>query len=150
MLQVILKEESRSGVMGLILVPTRELCSQIEKVLKHLLDFCGKDITLFAVSGTRSVSVEKPRMKEKPTILVRTPARICENIRVGNLTLVDLKILCIDEADLILSFGYEDDMKFLTQNLPQRAHQCLLMSATLSEDILKLKQLIMHEPIVIK
>ena len=64
--------------------------------------------------------------------------------------MINLQILCIDEADLILSFGYEDDMKMITQNLPAKPCQCILTSATLSEDILKLKTLLMHDPVVIK
>ena len=53
-------------------------------------------------------------------------------------------MLCIDEADLIFSFGYEDDMKLITQNLPQRSYQCILTSATLTDNVLTLKQLVMH------
>lgn len=76
--------------------------------------------------------------------------RVCDHVQKGNLTLINLQILCIDEADLILSFGYEDDMKMITQNLPSKPCQCILTSATLSEDILKLKTLLMHDPVVVK
>lgn len=150
LVQRVIKNHEAEGPLALILAPTRELCAQIEQVLSVLLDFCENKIDVFCASGARNVKVEVPRLQEKPLILIGTPARICDHVQKGNLTLINVETLCIDEADLILSFGYEDDMKMITQNLPPKAYQCILTSATLSEDILKLKTLLMHDPVVVK
>ena len=51
---------------------------------------------------------------ERPDIVIGTPTRLLAHINVGNLSLADsMEMLVIDEADLLLSFGYESDMKAL-------------------------------------
>ena len=55
----------------------------------------------------------------------------------------------MDEADLILSYGHDDDVSVLLQHLP-KLHQTMLMSATLSDDVQALKALVMHDPVVLK
>jgi superfamily II DNA/RNA helicase len=59
-----------------------------------------------------------------------------------------LRILVMDEADLILSYGHDEDVGVLLQHLP-KLHQTLLMSATLSDDVQQLKALVMHDPVVL-
>lgn len=56
----------------------------------------------------------RPLLIEKPDIVIGTPTRILAHINVGNLSIADsMEMLVIDEADLLLSFGYESDMKAL-------------------------------------
>lgn len=58
--------------------------------------------------------MQKPLLVEKPDIVIGTPSRILQHLKVGNLHLKkSLEILVIDEADLIFSFGYEDEVKQL-------------------------------------
>lgn len=60
------------------------------------------------------LGVQKPLLVEKPDIVVGTPARVLQHLKSGNLQLKkSLEILVIDEADLIFSFGYEDEVKEL-------------------------------------
>lgn len=60
------------------------------------------------------LGVQKPLLVEKPDIVVGTPARVLQHLKAGNLQLKkSLEILVIDEADLIFSFGYEDEVKEL-------------------------------------
>merc|ERR1719238_650759 len=60
-----------------------------------------------------------------------------------------LKTLIIDEADLMFSFGYEDDMRALCALMPS-TYQAMLFSATLSEEVELLKGLMLHKPVVLK
>ena len=60
-----------------------------------------------------------------------------------------LRFLTIDEADLVFSFGFENDLKSVLEHLPE-SYQCVLTSATLSEDIQSLKQLVLHQPVTLK
>lgn len=57
-----------------------------------------------------------------------------------------LQVLAIDEADLLLSFGYENEMSELIDALPKIC-QVLMTSATLSEQVVKLKKLLLHNPV---
>uniref|UniRef100_A0A2N9IX43 CCHC-type domain-containing protein n=1 Tax=Fagus sylvatica TaxID=28930 RepID=A0A2N9IX43_FAGSY len=86
-----------------------------------------------------------------PDILVSTPACIskCFSADVLQRASIDdsLEILVLDEADLLLSYGYEDDIKALTPRTLKC--QCLLMSATSSADIEKLKKLTLHNCIIL-
>ncbi|KAL6976172.1 RNA helicase [Sarracenia purpurea var. burkii] len=80
----------------------------------------------------------KALLARPPDISVATPAcmRTCISRGVLHLTSVQdsLSILVLDKADLLLSYGYEDDLKALTTHIPRRC-QCLLMSATSRKQI---------------
>lgn len=135
--------------MGLILVPTRELCKQIEEIIKKLLQECNEAIDVFSISGAQSLVSEIPRLKENPNLIIATPARLSDHLLNAHISLINLSIICIDEADLILSYGYEKDIKFLVENLPVKGCQFLLMSATFNENVLKLKKLMLHNPVIL-
>ncbi|PPD86033.1 hypothetical protein GOBAR_DD17034 [Gossypium barbadense] len=87
-----------------------------------------------------------------PDILVTTPKCIRDCLAAGLLQPASisesLEILVLDEADLLLQFGFGDDLKALTPAIP-RSCQCLLMSATSSPDVDQLKKLILHNPFVL-
>jgi ATP-dependent RNA helicase DDX56/DBP9 len=57
----------------------------------------------------------RPLLSEKPDIVVGTPSRILAHVRAGNLELHAVKMIVIDEADLVFSFGYEQDFKKLLE-----------------------------------
>ena len=84
---------------------------------------------------------------EKPDIVVGTPSRLLAHLKAQNLTLKDtLEVLVIDEADLVFSYGYENDLKSLLTFLP-KIYQAFLMSATLSDEVFALKKLVLHNPV---
>lgn len=84
-----------------------------------------------------------------PDIVISTPARVLANINSSALSLSNLTQLVIDEADLVLSYGYEDDMHALSKALP-RGVQTFLMSATLTAEVDTLKGLFCRSPVVLK
>lgn len=64
------------------------------------------------VSPQVDLNVQKPLLVERPDIVIGTPARILQHLKAKNLVVKEsLEILVIDEADLIFSFGYEDEIK---------------------------------------
>ena len=68
-------------------------------------------------------------------MVIATPARLNQHVKLNNVRLREsVEVLALDEADLLLSFGFEDDIKAITGELPNIC-QTLLMSATLGEDI---------------
>lgn len=84
---------------------------------------------------------------EKPDIVISTPRRLMAHLEAGNINVKDsLDLLVVDEADLIFSFGHEEDFKKLVVYLP-KIYQALLMSATLTEEVLSIKQMVLHNAV---
>ncbi|KAK6923177.1 Helicase, C-terminal [Dillenia turbinata] len=126
--------KSKLAPSAFILVPSRELCQQVYSEVLSLIELCRVQLKKTALSGP-------------PDVLVSTPACIQSCLSGGLIqtkSISDsLDILVLDEADLLLSYGYEDDLKALTRYVPRRC-QCLLIS-----DVDKLKKLILHNPVIL-
>lgn len=139
---------------GLVLVPTRELCQQAYLEIMALIELCKGQVQLKVVQLTSSMPASDLRaaLAGPPDIVISTPGCIPKCLSTGVLQSKSfsdsLKILILDEADLLLSYGYEDDLKALSALIP-RGCQCLLMSATSSSDVDKLKKLILHNPYIL-
>ena len=104
-----------SVVRAVVLVPTRELCSQVYTTLQSLTYYCNDIISVAVLSAGARGRSEKAQqemarqqamLRDRPDVLVATPAGLLAHIRAGD---VDLKssvqTLVVDEADLVLSFG---------------------------------------------
>ena len=81
--------------------------------------------------------------------MVTTPARISQNINTSALSLKNIKHLVIDEADLVLSYGYEDDLQVIERAVP-KGTQTILMSATMTTEVEALKGRFCHDPVVLE
>ncbi|KAH0464620.1 hypothetical protein IEQ34_007406 [Dendrobium chrysotoxum] len=138
----------KSGPSAFILLPTRELCGQVHSEASSLLDLCRVQLKVVQLlSDMSTVALSGP-----PELIVSTPACISTCLSKGIIQVSCIKdslyMLILDEADLLLSHGYEDDLKNLVPHVPRRC-QCLLMSATSSSDIEKLKKLVLHNPVIL-
>ncbi|XP_042991179.1 DEAD-box ATP-dependent RNA helicase 16-like [Carya illinoinensis] len=135
-----------------ILVPTRELCQQVFTEVSSLIELCRVQLKVVQLTSSMPVSDLRAALAGPPDILVSTPACIPKCLSAGLLLSASidasLEILVLDEADLLLSYGYEDDIKAFTAHIPRRC-QCLLMSATSSGDVEKLKKLDLHNPFIL-
>ncbi|KAL6961307.1 DEAD-box ATP-dependent RNA helicase 16 [Sarracenia purpurea var. burkii] len=144
--------KKKLAATALILVPTRELSQQVYLEILSLIELCRVQLKVIQLKSTMSGSDLRTALAGPPDILVATPAcmQTCFSKGVLDPTSVQdsLSILVLDEADLLLSYGYEDDLKALTTHIPRRC-QCLLMSATSSADVEKLKKLILHNPFIL-
>jgi len=164
LLQKILRSSETSnhapGVRAVILVPTRELCSQVFRTLQSLVYYCDEVISLAVLSATRTggrgakgqqdLARQKAMLRDKPDVIVATPAGLLTHIRNGDVELKEtMETLVVDEADLVLSFGYTDDVSEIIKSLP-RICQGFLMSATLSPELNSLKKVVLHSPVVLK
>lgn len=137
-------------VKALVLTPTKELCHQAYKNLMDLTSSCSREVKVLDISPQVPIPTQKPMLMEKPDIIVATPTRALAHIKAGNLDLrQSLELLIIDEADLLFSFGYEDDVRGILSNLP-KIYQAFLMSATLSEDVRALKRMVLHNAVILK
>ncbi|OCL06887.1 ATP-dependent RNA helicase DBP9 [Glonium stellatum] len=133
----------------LILVPTRELAVQVTKTAESLAAFCGQDIRVENLTRKEDDKVQRARLADFPDILVATPGRVSANLNNEALSLKDLAHLVIDEADLVLSYGYEDDLENIAKAIPKGV-QTFLMSATLKTGLEILKGLFCQDPVVLE
>ncbi|XP_041825411.1 probable ATP-dependent RNA helicase DDX56 [Melanotaenia boesemani] len=138
------------AVRALILVPTKELGQQVQTMIRQLTSFCSRDVRVADISGKADVSTQRPILMEKPDVVVGTPSRVLAHLKAQNLVLhSSLEMLVVDEADLLFSFGFEADLKNLLCHLP-KIYQSFLMSATFTEDVQALKELLLHNPVILK
>lgn len=131
-----------------MLLPTRELAQQVFKVVSTFSAFCSKDIR--AVNLTQKVpeAVHRTLLAEFPDIVIATPARASQNLQNSALSVEGLAHLVIDEADLVLSYGYDDDLQAIAKAVPKGV-QTFLMSATLTTEVNALKGLFCRDPAIL-
>merc|ERR1712136_56080 len=135
---------------ALVLAPTKELCQQLHKAFLSLTSSCSRDIRCVDIASQAEPSAQKALLAEHPDIDVSTPTRVLPHLKSENLLLKEsLQFLIIDEADLVFSFGFEQDMKNILEYLPS-IYQCILASATLNQDVESLKKLVLHQPVILK
>ncbi|KAI2731697.1 hypothetical protein CBS147326_1152 [Penicillium roqueforti] len=152
-LQAILQQKtadpSSKATTALILVPTRELAEQVQKVITSFACFCGKDIRSVNLTQKVSDEVQRSMLADFPDIVVSTPTRVYSNVNNSALSLDKVTHLVIDEADLVLSYGYDEEINALAKAIPRGA-QTFLMSATLTSEVDTLKDLYCRNPVILK
>ncbi|KAI6167477.1 P-loop containing nucleoside triphosphate hydrolase protein [Pisolithus thermaeus] len=136
---------------ALILVPTRELSEQVLTCLRSITKYCDKEITLLNTASGFAAHLQHTLLADKPDILIATPSRILGLLQSKAIDLSSLETLVIDEADLILSYGHDEDIRqiFGGAYLP-KVYQSFLMSATMTEDVETLKGLTLRSPAILK
>ncbi|KAH8653432.1 ATP-dependent RNA helicase dbp9 [Xylariales sp. PMI_506] len=147
-IQAILKRKKQSTapfVAALILVPTRELADQVTKVIDSFSAFCAKEIQTVKLGEKVPDAVSRSLLANDPDIVVATPARAWHNIQNSALALDKLTHLVLDEADLVLSYGYEEDLQNISASIPKTV-QTMLLSATLTTEIDALKGIFCRNP----
>lgn len=132
----------------LVLVPTRELAEQISEVFKIFSSSVPGKIKTLAVYGGVSVNVQMMKL-QGINILIATPGRLLDLIGSNAVHLSSISTLVLDEADKMLSLGFRDEMDRIFELLPKK-RQNLLFSATLNEEVQKVHQLLLDNPLVIK
>jgi len=141
-------DPSIKSIQGLVILPTHELATQVYKVITSLSTYMGLNVVL-AIG--KSNGVQQVRcIREGCHIMVGTPGRIYDLIvnRVGCDCMKELKITVIDEADEMLSYGFQDQIREIIQKVPSSAQICLF-SATMNNDVLSLTSHFMRDPVKI-
>ena len=130
-------------------MPTRELAQQVTKVIISFCSFCAKDVSVINLTLKVPEAVQRSLLADFPDIVVATPARVSQNIGSSALSLENLAHLVIDEADLVLSYGYDEDLQNMEKAIP-KGTQTTLMSATMTTEVETLKGRFCHDPAVIE
>lgn len=135
-------------VKVLVLVPTRELATQVREVFQNFENALPQKIKSLAVFGGVSINPQMMGM-QGVNVLVATPGRLLELVENNAVHLSEIDILVLDEADKMLNLGFKDEMQKIFALLPKK-RQNLLFSATLSEELDGIKQVLLKDPVTIK
>jgi len=147
-----------AAIRAVVLVPTRELCSQVYATIQSLVYYCDDVISAAVLSASRTkgkkgqqdLARQTAMLRDCPDVIVATPAGLLAHIRNGDVNLKEsVETLVVDEADLVLSFGYANDITEVMKNMPKIC-QGFLMSATLSPELDSLKRVVLHSPVILK
>lgn len=141
------QENKARHISTLVMVPTRELAVQVKEVFQTLGAFLPEPVKTMSVFGGVSIN---PQMKGLfgTQVLVATPGRLLELVENKAIHLSEVRTLVLDEADKLLSLGFQEEMEKLFALLPTK-RQNLLFSATLDDKVDHLNKLILNNPQVI-
>lgn len=131
----------------LVLVPTRELAEQVKDVFNVFSKGLTHSVQTMAIYGGVSIN---PQMKSLfgASVVVATPGRLLDLVNSNAVHFDKLQTLILDEADKLLNLGFREEMNRIFSLLPKN-RQNLLFSATLSEKVEEINQILLHNPIVI-
>ncbi len=129
---------------ALILVPTRELGSQVSDELKKLA-FYMDDVRVLPVYGGKSIDDQIDAFRKGVDIVVGTPGRVIDHLHRGTLALNEIEVLVLDEADRMLDMGFIEDIEYIVTKV-KKQRQTMLFSATIPEAIKEIAARHMVEP----
>lgn len=131
-------------LQALVLVPTRELASQVAGVLFSLGG--GRGVRVAQLIGGRSYLPQREALRLGAQIAVGAPGRVLDHLRQGTLDLSQLTFAVLDEADQMLDAGFAPDVERLLSAMPER-RQLALFTATLPEMTTQIARRYLHEPV---
>ncbi|MFD0405478.1 DEAD/DEAH box helicase [Kitasatospora sp. NPDC127116] len=128
---------------ALIVVPTRELCTQVTNDLQT----AGKvrNVRVLAVYGGRAYEPQVEALTKGVDIVVGTPGRLLDLAGQKKLNLSKVRALVLDEADEMLDLGFLPDVEKIITMLPAK-RQTLLFSATMPGQVINLARRYMSQP----
>ncbi|PWL27127.1 MAG: DEAD/DEAH box helicase [Fluviicola sp. XM-24bin1] len=130
-------------IRSLIVTPTRELAIQIEENIKAYAKFT--DLRHAVIFGGVKQHSQVVQLKGGVDILVATPGRLLDLMQQGYISLKQVEIFVLDEADRMLDMGFIHDIRKLLEVLPKR-RQSLFFSATMPDNIVQLSRKILYKP----
>jgi ATP-dependent RNA helicase RhlE len=138
-----LLHKPRGTTHALVVTPTRELAQQIDSVCTGLAYHTQLRVGLLV--GGASMGPQEKALRGGVELLVATPGRLLDHMRIQQTRFDKLGILVLDEADRMLDMGFLPDIKRIVARLPARK-QTLLFSATMPPVIARLAAEILHKP----
>ncbi len=134
---------ARHPVRSLILAPTRELADQIFVNMRDYAKYTGLRCT--AVFGGVDMNPQVAALRSGCEVLIATPGRLLDHMQQKNVSLSQVEVLVLDEADRMLDMGFLPDIQRIVRTLPA-TRQSLMFSATFSNEIRKLAQTFLSDP----
>src|SRR6516164_1459622 len=132
------------AVQVLILCPTRELAVQVSEELHKLAAF-KRGIRPLPIYGGQSYERQFDGLRHGSQVVIGTPGRIMDHMRRGTLRLDQVKMVVLDEADVMLDMGFQEDMEVILQGVPKE-RQTVFFSATIPRPIQELIRKYSRDP----
>ncbi len=140
-------QRRRRTVRGLVLAPTRELAAQIgESLSRYGVRVPLRSTTVYGGVGFHP---QIRALRDGVDILVATPGRLIDLMQQGYISLADVEMFVLDEADRMLDMGFMPALRTIISKLPKR-RQTLMFSATMPGPIAELADSLLHEPIKVR
>lgn len=130
-------------IRSLIVTPTRELAIQIDESFRNYGRYT--ELSTAVVFGGVNQKSQVKKLNRGVDILTATPGRLLDLMNQGHISLADVEVFVLDEADRMLDMGFINDVKKLLAVLPNK-RQTLLFSATMPPEIVQLSNSILHRP----
>ena len=140
MLQRLMTDKGR----GLVLVPTRELASQVDEMFRQIGSPLGAKTAVLI--GGESMYHQIRSLRSHPHVLIATPGRLLDHIKQGHVRLDDIKVLVLDEADRMFDMGFSTQINDILRRVPKE-RQTMLFSATMPEKITQIAREYMRQPV---
>lgn len=138
---------AKSGKRGLVVLPTRELALQVEEALRRIGGSMGMR-TVVLIGGASFVPQKRDLMR-RPHVIIATPGRLLDHLNQRNVSLSDIGIAVLDEADRMLDMGFLPQIQKILHALPKE-RQTMLFSATMPHEIMKIAAGYMKLPVRIE
>ncbi|MSU20372.1 MAG: DEAD/DEAH box helicase [Pedosphaera sp.] len=132
------------AVQVLILCPTRELAVQVSEEI-HKLALFKRGIHVLPIYGGQSYERQFFGLKQGAQIVIGTPGRVMDHMRRGTLRLDAVRMVILDEADVMLDMGFREDIELILQAVPAE-RQTVFFAATMPRPILELIQKYARQP----
>ncbi len=139
------QETDQQDPAALVLVPTRELATQVCEEAQRLTQH--KNLNVVPIYGGRPMDTQVRALRRGAHIVVGTPGRLLDHLSRGTLMLHQVRYQVLDEADRMFDLGFRDDIRRILRRCPMD-RQTLLLSATMPTDILTLAKSYMRKPII--
>ena len=136
-------EDGTRKPQAVILAPTRELAQQIAEECDAIAKY--RDLQLAVLVGGLAIGPQEQTLADGAEIIVGTPGRILDHLRRKNLDLSEANMICLDEADEMLSMGFYQDVTKII-DATEDGRQVLLYSATISADTQRLVDKYLKDP----
>lgn len=137
------KKQQQEGIRALVITPTRELASQVDEAFFAIGYHTG--LSTAKVYGGDDWSRQEKALSRGTNIIVATPGRLLDHIKIHDVDFSSLDFLILDEADRMLDMGFIPDITQIVSKLPKE-RQTLLFSATMPPKIEQLARKMMRNP----
>ena len=141
--------ENGEGPIGLVMVPTRELATQVYKEVRRFITPVG--LSVAAIFGGSNLKQQIAELKRCPEVVVCTPGRMIDMLTANAGRVTNLRrctYVVMDEADRMFDLGFEPQIARIVGNVrPDR--QTVLFSATFPNSVAKLARGVLNKPVQI-
>jgi ATP-dependent RNA helicase RhlE len=144
---IIQRMAGRTELGALVLAPTRELAAQITAMFNQL--GAGSGIRVATIVGGVPMDKDELALRSWPNVLVATPGRLLDHIENNDLSLAEIEVLVVDEADRMHDMGFIPQIRRILAALPAE-RQTLMFTATLPADVEHIARKSMRDPVRIQ